>query len=47
MVANNVLDTYVCAHEKTRFKSQILENELDADSETTAISDNFFSSDYL
>ena len=30
--------SYVCAHKKTRFKSQILENELNADYETTAIS---------
>ena len=29
---------YVCAHKKIKFKSQILENELNAIYETTAIS---------
>ena len=29
---------YVCAHEKTRFKSQILEIDLNADYETKTIS---------
>ena len=29
---------YVCVHEKTRFRSKILENELNADYEITVIS---------
>ena len=45
----SICSTYVCAHEKTRFKSQIFEKELNAAYETTAISEQivFISSDTL